>query len=100
MKAFIIPLTGKYYKTEIQVDFQDGYPPQVISLHHAGDSEPSVRELESLGYTQKDWDNNVRIPDGWGGSIPIREADLIDSSHFESTLTFERALKITELLNR
>lgn len=34
-----------------------------------------------------------------GGKAPIREMDLICDSHFESRLTYERALKLVKIIN-
>lgn len=101
MKAILKPLHGKYYGTEIQINFEDGGETETFKLWDSGDYTPSVRELESMGYTQEQWDNNEPIDDGYtnDGKIPIREAGLICDSHFESKLTYERALKLLNLIN-
>lgn len=61
--------------------------------------EPSDRELDNLGYTREDWDNNIEIDNGWGGKSPIKECELIDFSHFESQDTYLDALKIINAIN-
>ena len=99
MKAILKPLEGKYYGTEIEIDFEDGKANEVIKLWNIDGYEPSVRELESNGYTQQQWDNNEQVDCGFGEKIEIRKMDLICDSHFESKLTYERALKVIRLIN-
>lgn len=100
MKAVLKPLDGKYYGTTIEVDFEDGGDKETFKLWDSGDFTPSIRELESLGYTEEQWINNELVDNGWGGKIPIIEMDIVSDSHFESKLTYERALKIVSLLNK
>src|SRR5690606_30597007 len=99
MKAILKPLTGKYYGTEIQIDFQDGGNTETIKLWDTGDFTPSVRELELWGYTEQQWENNELVDNGWGGKTPIKQMDLTCDSHFESKLTYQRALKLLNLIN-
>jgi hypothetical protein len=100
MKATLKPLTGKYYGTEVVIDFQDGESVEVLKLWNNSDFQPSVRELDKHGYTQEQWDNNEEVDNGWGGKTEIRKMDLTSDSHFESKLTYERALKLVNLINR
>ena len=99
MKAKLRPLRGKYYGTEIEIDFEDGSDIEVIKFWNTDGFEPSIRELNKQFITQEQWDNNVIVDDGWGGKINVRELDLMYDSHFESKLTYERALKVIEVIN-
>ena len=99
MKAILKPLKGKYYGTEIEIHFEDGEEKEVLKFWNSGDFEPSVRELERNGYTQEQWDKNEEVDNGWDGKTEIRKMDLICDSHFESRLTYERALKLVRLIN-
>ena len=99
MKAILKPLKGKYYGTEIEIHFEDGEEKEVVKFWNSGDFEPSVRELEQHGYTQVQWDKNEEVDNGWGGKTEIRKMDLTCDSHFESRLTYERALKLVRLIN-
>jgi hypothetical protein len=99
MKAKLKPLTGKYYGTEIEIDFEDGSDKEVIKFWNTYGLEPSKRELELFGYTQEQWDKNELIDNGYNGMTPIKQMDLICNSHFESKLTYERALKVIAAIN-
>jgi hypothetical protein len=99
MKAKLKELKGKYYKTIIEIDFEDGFEKVEISFGYSGDFTPSKRELESQGYTEEQWENNEMVYDGWGGLGHIRNMDIICDNHFESKTTYERALKLIAILN-
>lgn len=99
MKAKLKPLNGKYYGTEIEIDFEDGSDKEVIKFWNTDGFEPSKRQLERFGYTQEQWDKNELVDDGYYEMTPIREMDLICDSHFESKLTYEHALKVVAALN-
>lgn len=99
MKAILKPLEGKYYGTKIEIHFEDGKEKEVVKFWNNGDFEPSVRELEKHGYTQEQWDKNEEVDDGWNGKTKIREMDVVCDSHFESRLTYERALNFVRLIN-
>ena len=99
MKAKLKPLNGKYYGTEIEIEFEDGSDNEVIKFWNTDGFEPSIRELESNGITQKQWDNNELIDNGWDGKSKAKEMDIICDSHFESKLTYERALAVVSALN-
>lgn len=98
MKATLMPLIGKYYGTKIELRFDNG-DREHIKLWNSGDYEPSIREIKSWGYTQEQWDNNEIIESGYDGTGPIRSLGLICDSHFESKLTYERAMKIVNAIN-
>lgn len=100
MKAKLLPLKQKYYCTEIEIDFQDGGSKEILKLNDDSNSDPSIRELKSLGYTQKQWNDNIIITDGWNNKVKIRESDIINSDHFENKLTYNRALDIISKLNK
>ena len=89
MKATLLPLLGKYYGTEIEVDFEDNpnSNKEIITLWDSTGFVPSIRYLEYYDYTQEDWDKNKVCE------------DFICDSHFESKLTYERALKLVNLIN-
>jgi hypothetical protein len=99
MKATLLPLKGKYYGTEIQVKFQDAGEAQEIRLWDSTGFEPSTRQLEKHGYTQVQWDNNEEVNDGHGGLINIKLLDIVTDSHFESKITYQRALELVEKIN-
>lgn len=99
MKAILRPLKGKYYGTEIEIHFDDGEEKEVFKLWNSGDFEPSIRELEKYGYTQDQWDNNAMVDNGYGGEAEIRQMDIVTDSHFESKLTYKRALDICYRIN-
>lgn len=98
MKAELKPLIGKYYGTEIEIDFEDGGEKETIILWNH-DTEPSIRELERYGYSQTQWENNVEVDNGFNGKSKIKDLDLFSDGHFESKLTYERALKLVSLIN-
>ena len=89
MKATLLPLLGKYYGTEIEIYFEDdpNSHTETLTLWDTTGFIPSIRYLEKYGYTQEDWDSG-RTDD-----------DFICDSHFESKLTYERALKLVNLIN-
>lgn len=99
MKAILKPLIGKYYGTEIEIHFEDGQEKEVFKLWNSGDFEPSVRELERHGYTQEQWDKNETVIDEDGWKDKIRNMDLVCDSHFESKLTYVRALELIHKIN-
>ena len=101
MKASLMPLDGKYYGTKIFLDYGNG-DNSVFVLWDSGNYQPSIRQLEYMGYTKAQWDANEMVPDGWGEDTmtPIRQLDIVCDSHFESNLTYNRALKIIDALNR
>ena len=98
MKAKLKPLKGKYYGTEIIVS--DNGIEAHIKIWDSGDYEPSKRELESHGYTEKQWNENELVDNGWGDAKePIKSLGLICDCHFESKQSYELAIKIMERLN-
>jgi len=99
MRATLRPLEGKYYGTEIELHFEDGEGKEVIKFWNSGDYTPSIREIESWGYTPEQWDDNEIVDDGDGTMVQIRKLGLICDSHFESKLTYERAIKIVNVIN-
>ena len=99
MKARIYELRGKYYGTSIEIDFEDGHQ-EVIKLWDSGNFEPSERWLNFYGYTKEQWDSNELVDNGWGTKSPIKEMDLVCDSHFESDVTYKRALAIVDAINK
>jgi hypothetical protein len=98
MIATLKPLDGKYYGTEIEVKEGKEHI-ATIKLWDDGDYTPSGRYLAEYGYTTEQWETNAIIhDDGWTGHI--KNIDLVCDSHFESKLTYERALKIISAINQ
>jgi len=77
MKAELLPLSGKYYGTEIKITDDYGYEYK-IELWNSGNDTPSVRELD-------------------GDSI---ENYVVYDNHFENKNTYELACKIVNLINK
>lgn len=96
--AKLKPLLGKYYGTEIEVVSSDNVK-ATIKIWDSGDYTPSNRYLESYGYTEEQWKNNVLVYDGWNGKAPIRSLDLVCDSHFESKQSYDLAVEIVNRLN-
>lgn len=99
MKANLIPLSGKYYGTKIEIDFDDSGQLETILIWETSNREPSIRELNKKGYTEKQWIDNEFVDSGWDSMIPIKELGITSDNHFENRLSYERALKIVNLLN-
>ncbi len=100
MKATLRPRSGKYYGTEIIIDFEDHDQSKgTIVLWGNNDTEPSVRELSYWGYSQNQWDNNENVPNGFGVSTPIRNVGITRDCHFESETTYKRAIKLIKAIN-
>lgn len=99
MRAELIPLDGKYYGTEIRLDFEDGGKEEFIILWESGDNNLSEREIEQNGFTKEQYHNNELVDDGHGKKIRIQLLLQPDDIHFESEKTYRRALQIIEKLN-
>lgn len=84
MNAQIKPLSGKYYGTIIVIDFQDGGQTEEIKFWDSGNYEPSIRSLEYYNMTLEQWN----------------EDDMSCDGHFESKLTYDRAVRLVSLINR
>lgn len=98
MGAALLPLEGKYYGTKIIV-VDDDQTEVVLTVWRSG-TAPSEREL-APDFTREEWDKNIKVPGGWGGEpLPIREADIIDWSHYESEESFRLASDIVDAINR
>lgn len=97
MKAELMPLKGKHYGTTIEIT--DGEINTTITVWCTADYVPSDRELDAWGATRDGWNNNVEVDDGWGGTTPIRESDIVCDGHFESKWQHELCLKIVAALN-
>jgi hypothetical protein len=98
MKAKIMPLRGKYYGTEIKIFDEDGT--DEIKLWDSGDFIPSERELKACGLTLKQWVDNEEVALDDGKTL-AKAKDILEicDSHFESDLTYKRALKIVTAIN-
>ena len=92
MKAKILPLDSdyKYFGTKIEIDFQDGYSKEIISLFGTGEIMPSERERPS-GMTEEEWERQ------W--EIDVQENNYYPPDHFEDKVVYERAIKLIEIIN-
>ena len=80
MKAKLLPLSGKYYGTEIEVISDNGFE-YVIKLWNSANFRPSPRELArwgDFGTSEEYWRENDGACDG----------------HFESLDTYNTAIRI------
>ena len=95
MKAEILPLSGKYYGTEIKVS--DGQHEHHFKLWSNASFEPSDRELGDI-CTIEQWRRDEEIDNG--GEVWTAK-DFIDvgDGHFESRETYKLAQIITEAIN-
>lgn len=99
MQARLLPLRGKYYGTEIEIQFDNGIT-EVVKMWNNGSYTPSDRELVDCGITRYQYNNNLIVDhDDFYGDVPAREACEICDSHFESQETYENALRLVELIN-
>ena len=105
MKARILPLKGKYYGTEIEIEFNNEENPQPewgnttsFKLWFSR-GNPSTREINSWGFTREQWINNELVDDGWEEKSPIQELGMLCDSHYESEITYNLALKIVKAIN-
>lgn len=97
MKAELLPLEGKHYGSTIRVT--DGRFTTEITVWENADFVPSERELEALGYTMEDWINDIPVDYGFGGKVPIRQADITSDGHFESQWQYKLCRKIVDAIN-
>jgi len=98
MKAYIEELSGKYYGTEITVDFEDGSETTFRIWNSNGN--PSDRELATWGHTRRQWEENELVDNGWDGKSRIRSLDLLSDSHYEDQRTYELAKLIVDSINK
>lgn len=90
MKAELLPLTGKYYGTEIRLT-DDAGGASTLRIWHQADPEPSERELKSLEddgpylLTQEERDEAYR--------------DLVSGGHYESATSLRVARIIVDALS-
>jgi hypothetical protein len=99
MNAKLIKRNGKYYSTEIEVNVSDGRSVYITISGDSSNNTPSERELLHHGLTRAEWDGNIDVEDGWGGTTPVRSADLIDWSHYEKQSVLDVAEKIVDAFN-
>ena len=96
-EAEILPREGKYYGTRVRIR-RAGYEWEV-KFWNMADGNPSNRELEYHGVTREQWDDNLLMPDGWGGESPTREVMDFCDSHYESQMTYDMAKEYVDFLN-
>lgn len=102
MKAKLLPLQGKYYGTEVVINFEG--EEYLIELW-GGTTPPSIRELDVI--TPQEWEDNVDVSlhrkdvINWYGcnTIPAQDYFEICDSHFESDTTYRLAQKLVKLIN-
>jgi len=68
MKAKILELIGKYYGTQVEIDFEDGLEPLIIKIWERGD-KPSDRQLS-------------------------KNVDYFESNHYENDASYNRAMHL------
>ena len=100
-KAYLLPIEGKYYSTEVEIRANDGLFLQTIELNIRESNIPSDRTLNYYGYTREQWEKNEMIDNGWGGKEPIQQSDIIiANSHWETRETHQLALYLVEKINQ
>lgn len=99
MRATLLPLSGKYYGTEIEIRFDNGVT-DTIELWNHGSFAPSNRELKECGLTRDQYNNNEIVDhDNFFGDIRARDALDVGDGHFESQETLENALSLIDAIN-
>lgn len=94
MKATIKPLEGKYYGTEIVLEYHHKSEPVVLSIWVATSPvNPSPRELERMGITQQ------QFSDVCSGKLDYDELVGIYDGHYESVESLEVAENIVKSIN-
>ena len=101
MKARKLPLSGKHYGTVIEVK-HPAYDHMITFTVWTPVGDPSAEEVESWGHGPDAWEENILVEDGWGLEselIPIRDADYICDSHYQSAIEARICDDIVEALN-
>jgi hypothetical protein len=100
MKAKLLPLKGKYYGTEIELYELGGTNRDTAEFSiWIASGEPSIRELTEWGVSQKEWDANGIVDDGWGGTAPVKSVGHLCDSHYECALTYRVAKIVVDAIN-
>lgn len=85
VRAEVLPITGKHYKTDVQVLVQ-GHAYHIEVSAPLGD--PSEEQLAYYDYTPEQWEDNALVDDGWGGKEHLQR--VFNWDHYQSR--FERFL--------
>ncbi|MFW5847992.1 MAG: hypothetical protein ACOCVF_03665 [bacterium] len=101
MKAKLLPLSGKYYNTKIELIDND--LSTEIELNIRGNREPSIREIRKFGdFSRKDYENNIQIRDSEAGDF-VGLKNLIHQSisddHYETKDTYDFCTKLLKIIN-
>jgi len=80
-KAWIKPLHGKYYGTEVVIEIDGNRT--VVEVWEMGDYRPSTRQLEDWGVTEEQ----------------ARADDYMCNTHYETALGYKIAQRIAQAFN-
>lgn len=81
MKAYIEPARLKHYGTDIKIIHPTGRELTINVWCPIG--APSQQELDDYGISVEEWENNIEVPDGWGGVEPVQDLFPCDT-HYQS----------------
>lgn len=94
-------LRGKHYGTNIKLSIvsETGTSQTAFNIWLPL-GRPSDKQMESWGYTREDWDNNIRIPDGWNDEawVAIQEAYTDYDNHYQSAFEVAVVERIVDAL--
>lgn len=101
MRAELIPYDSKYYGTIVRVFTEDTY--YDLTIWDTSSSVPSIRQIKYRNgdLTQIDYDSNIEIE----SYIYQNELNAIQDeikpfdSHFETKISYERALELIQKIN-
>jgi len=93
--AKLLPLEGKYYGTEIEIEFSNSQKEIITIWLRKG--EPSERALAEFDLTTKEWMDNKNFDPSLGIKDDFR--DYFCDDHHETEIDLIVANKIIETLN-
>lgn len=92
LDAYVEPFRcAKHYGTNVIVEHPEG---KMVLQVWEPTGPPSDQQLNHYGYTPDDWDNNINVPDGWGGEAPIQSVYEICDNHYQSQYEYDLAQEI------
>lgn len=100
MRATILPLKGKYYGSEMSIEYK-GHE-YYIQVWERTTFVPSKRELDNYCLTEKQWVDNEQVPVASLGKVWTEAArEILDTSdgHYEDKGTYEFLVALEEKLN-
>lgn len=93
MLARKLPLRGKHYGTKVEI--RHGDDSRDITVWFSGGA-PSPEQLDRIGVTRQQWDDNALIDDE---GYPELAQDMLDLSHYQSEVEAAIADRIAWALN-